>query len=507
MCQADKRTNNGTKEISDKKSFDVSGESVIRRRSKRDRNGLAKKVLRRHRKKNKEQNSNDILITLLPSLIGLTVGIFALMAKMGFRGRATVAGIDLGTTNSVICVQQPSKSVGEIICIPDPMSNSAIIPSIVSFSDETKAPFVGQAAKNRLNTHPHSTVYHAKRIIGRPFQNEAVKELQSEVEFGIVANGSFPLFELPGNLLVSPPEIGSYVLQHLLQITSNFLGHSSVKKAVVTIPAEFSPEQRAATLSAYALAGITVLRVLEEPTAAALAYGLDKKPGVEHVLVYDFGGGTLDVSILRMAQNGYVDVMGSAGDSTLGGADFDHAIVRYIEKRDPNLVHHFDSILEQWQTTEEELMSTCHDQIYPYSLCALSSLHAIAERIKINLSSVHNVKQVTEKCFIISSAPLPSPSDNSNLCPYLVLHNIDFTYREFLKAVQHLFPPSIAPIHQILNDLDLDASDIDEVVMVGGTTRMLHIRELVQQKLNLKSLNTDIDPDRVVAYGAASVID
>lgn len=296
------------------------------------------------------------------------------MAKMGFRGRADVAGIDLGTTNSVVCVQSPLESagqggVGKIECIPDPANGSPIVPSVVSFLDHVPGSgsgsgddrpnvVVGHEAKLRIDTHPHHTLYHAKRVIGRSFSHDSVKSLMEEVEFNVVpvveeeteaTSGSEEeegvAFRVPYHstapdgtdthkyLHIKPQQVGSYIVDHLISMTKKFLGHENVKTAVIAIPAKFSDEQRIATVQAFTDAGVKVARILEEPTAAALAYGLDKKDGVNHIMVYDFGGGTLDVSILHVSDGGYVDVMGSDGDNRLGGADFDAAVAHALMKR------------------------------------------------------------------------------------------------------------------------------------------------------------------------------
>ena len=268
---------------------------------------------------------------------------------MGFRGRATVAGIDLGTTNSVICVQKPDKGVGEIECIPDPSNNSPIVPSVVSFLEHWERKVgpsskissqllphpshvvVGQAAKRRIDSHPHHTLYQAKRVLGRPASDPSVAELSQEVEFGVhTHNDDQVFFQVPDTPLpISPQQVGSYVVHHLMQITQQFLGHDNVKSAVICVPAKFNTAQRQGTYEAFRAAGVSVARVVEEPTAAALAYGLHRKAGVDYILVYDFGGGTLDVSLLHVS-DGFVDVMGSDGDDRLGGADFDAAVSHFL---------------------------------------------------------------------------------------------------------------------------------------------------------------------------------
>jgi len=304
---------------------------------------------------------------------------------------------------------------------------------------------------------------------------------------------------------VSPEQIGAHILSYLLDITSTYFHYSSITSAVITIPAEFTAQQRIATVNAYKLANIKVIRIMEEPTAAALAYGLHNKDGVEHVLVYDFGGGTLDVSVLRIGQQGYVDVMGSAGDSNLGGADFDDALVKFITKHD-HFLQSFHDVLSHYNIDEEHIFTSCNIPINTV-LCTLSSLHTIAERIKIQLSSNSHINTVTEHCLTFDQ--FPQDNSWSSICSLLnTKHTITLTSHDFHKAVHHLYPRSVQPIRNVLTDLDLNQEDIDEVVMVGGTTRMIHIRELVKDEFtHIDALNTQIDPDITVAYGAASVID
>jgi len=546
---------------------------TTRRRSKRDRNPTRHPPVKQqqqpqppHKRKPRkikkdEKTIHDHIITILPSLIGLAVGSLALMAKLGFRGRATVAGIDLGTTNSVICVQTPSKGVGRIDCIPDPLTASPIIPSVVSFTpggggqSRSRIPshVVGAAAKDRMESHPHSTVYHAKRIIGREYRHPAVDDLRTEVPVPIVSNNTSPLFQVQIPLpeddghgsrpsagafssailpsadastttstrthLLSPQSVGSLVLTHLLSLTSQYLRHSSVTTAVIAIPAEFSMEQRVATLEAYSLAGIKVQRVLEEPTAAALAYGLDEKEGVEYVLVYDFGGGTLDVSLLRMGLDGFVDVMGSAGDNALGGADFDAVVSRFLMEREESVVEPVSVVMDVYEgKQEDDLVSVCAGAgVMEASLCTSSAFHAMAERMKIRLSDVDN-DMVSETCLTVSEefmAAISKAATSSQtslppieqVCHHFIPKSISLTRNEFNTLSQPLFDRAVLPIRNVLEEQDMSKEDIDEVVMVGGTTRMPHIRELVKQELGIEKLNVEIDPDLTVAYGAASVID
>ena len=296
--------------------------STVSVEPKKKKKKKVSKALQKHGK----DNPSGGLESLIPSLIGVAVLVVAVMAQRGFRGRASVAGIDLGTTNSVICVQRPSKGVGVIDCVEDPLTGSPIIPSVVSVYDlqresseikvgpssKTKTLLdphpsrvvVGHAAKRRIDTHPHQTLYNAKRVLGRSHDDDAVEDLRREVEFRIETEkrpetkgsdndkkSELPLesiFRVDNEVALSPQQVGGYVVNFLIGITREFLGHDNVKSAVLAVPAKFDAHQRRRTFEAFQLAGIKVARVLEEPTAAALAYGLHKKEGVEKILVYDF---------------------------------------------------------------------------------------------------------------------------------------------------------------------------------------------------------------------------
>jgi len=508
----------------------------------------------------KHQNDSQSggMDALIPSLIGVVVLIVVVMAKMGFRGRATVAGIDLGTTNSVVCVQAPSSGVGEIVCIPDPTTKSPVIPSVVSFLDHhharnfrlTKeekeaAPLglfphpvdvvVGQAAKDRINSHPHHTVYHAKRIIGRNYNHESVKSLEGEVDYNIVSNdesdgaASFGVpYHLPtedattatpSSAIITPSEIGSYIIHHLRTLTRNHLQHDNVHSAVIAIPAKFEPAQRDATIKAFEIAGLKVARILEEPTAAALAYGLHKRDDVHYVLVYDFGGGTLDISLLFIGEGGNIEVLGSDGDEQLGGADFDAAVAHWLlEKRGGEAIvkavmSSIDKIEASLNNDEgvdvEDSISEHCTKLKQAPLCTLSSLHTIGEQMKIGLSAHPNEPGsfVEKLCYMLPESHENIPHTADELCEAIVPVTLNLTLEEYDNAVSNLYERSVIPIQRLLKDMDLQKEEIDEVVMVGGTTRMPQIRELVRVELEKERLNTHIDPDLTVAYGAASVID
>jgi molecular chaperone DnaK (HSP70) len=556
----------------------------IRRRQKRERQKVwsathanfpsptsLKRIVKKKQKskmasKHSEDSKSGGLDALIPSAIGVVVLIFVIMAKMGFRGRATVAGIDLGTTNSVVCVQAPSKGVGEIVCIPDPATGSPVIPSVVSFLDHhhlrsfrltkeekeqnwpTLMPHpvdvvVGQAAKDRIDSHPHHSVYHAKRIIGREYEHESVNSLKGEVDFEIVSQSGlaairFPYHTPPSSdsaiadsiqdastttAVLSPSGIGAYIISHLKNITRNYLKHDNIKSVVIAIPAKFEPPQRDATVRAYQLAGLKVARILEEPTAAALAYGLHKRDDVHHVLVYDFGGGTLDVSLLYIGDGGNIEVLGSDGDEQLGGADFDAAVARWLlEKQGGDAIvktisDSVSRIMEGVVRSNSEMVLDIEDLIEAscpklknLPLCTLTSLHSIGERMKIGLSRYSNDPGVAveETCYRLPSVDMKNvPNTADELCETIIKVTFLLTHEEYDLAVNQLYTRSLLPIQRLLQELNLQKEEIDEVVMVGGTTRMPQIRELVRKELNKEKLNTHIDPDLTVAYGAALVLD
>ncbi|EED94663.1 HSP70 domain-containing protein, partial [Thalassiosira pseudonana CCMP1335] len=353
--------------------------------------------------------------------------------------RATVAGIDLGTTNSVICLFH-SLTITIIVTFEEKETIPSLLPHPVDV-------VVGQAAKDRINTHPHHTVYHAKRIIGREFDHASVES----VPYHLPPSETVP--EKLSSAVLFPSEVGAYIINHLKTITRNYLQHDNIQSAVIAIPAKFEPSQRDATIRAFQAAGLKVARVLEEPTAAALAYGLHKREDVHYVMVYDFGGGTLDISLLYVGEGGFIDVLGSDGDEQLGGADFDAAVAHWLlDKHDGDTI--VNRVTASMTKIEKDFLegSTRHDAM--------------------------DVEDLVEE-----------------LCPKLK--------ETPLCTVDHLYKRSILPIGRLLKDLNLQKDEIDEVVMVGGTTRMPQIRELVRVELEKERLNTHIDPDLTVAYGAA----
>ena len=481
--------------------------------------------------------------------------------------------------------------MGTIECIPDPFNNSPIVPSVISFLEpkhysKTKSykkkeelgynldpspsyVVVGSAAKHRINTHPHHTLYHAKRVMGRNFDDDAVQQLSNEVEFDIIQaqnieieddrsnegeHGNNVLFHVPyhgkslksktneylTNISLKPHQVGSYVINHLMEITTTYLGHDNVKSAVIAVPAKFNSRQRIETVQAFKDVGVNVARILEEPVAAALAYGLQKKEDVDYIIVYDFGGGTLDVSVLQVFDGGYVEVIGNDGDNRLGGADFDAAVAHYllesnddfgsnVVKRVMDALHAIEQSMNSDEDKnksteknnnnglEERLVAEC-SKLEEIPLCSLSSLHTLGEQMKIELSSYPNGDGVVSRQCLgmnpeinnsssTTTTTTITPKQISEFCDMLEPIDFQITSKDYDIACTKLYERSLSPVSRILKELDLTVDEIDEVVMVGGTTRMPQIREMVKKELQIESLNTSIDPDLTVAYGAASVID
>jgi molecular chaperone DnaK (HSP70) len=443
-----------------------------------------------------------------------------------------------------------SPTVGEIECIPDPFNNSPVVPSVVSFLDphhqyvridkedvseldpHPTHVVVGHAAKARIDSHPHHTVYHAKRALGAAFNDPAVTELRNEVEFELIENNTDVAFRVPfhkdykdgrktDSVSMPPHRVGSYVVHHLMKMASDYLGHGNVKSAVIAVPAKFNQAQIEATAQAFKDAGVKVARILEEPVAAALAYGLQKKENVDYILVYDFGGGTLDVSMLQVFDGGYVEVMGNDGDNHLGGADFDatvaHSLLeindgvggRVVERVSEALKSIEFNLTEEGEMGEEdieEMLSTQCQRLEETPLCTISSFHTIGEKMKISLSSKSD-DSVTGTCLGLASSSEEVPKSISEFCSRLEPISLSLSLEQYNTACAPLFERSLRPIRRLLEALDLHADEIDEVVMVGGTTQMPQVRTMVQAELGVEELNTSIDPDITVAYGAASVID
>ncbi|NJC70508.1 molecular chaperone DnaK [Planosporangium thailandense] len=369
---------------------------------------------------------------------------------------AKAVGIDLGTTNSVIAAHIDGQSQ----VIPN-AEGSRTTPSVVAFT-ETGERLVGQMARRQAVLNPKGTIYSAKRFIGRKYHE--VSEEAKIVSFDVVPGPDDAVrFNVHGKL-IAPEEVSAAVLRKLADDAGKQLGER-VTEAVITVPAYFNDAQRQATKDAGRIAGLNVLRIINEPTAAALAYGLDKK-GHETVLVYDFGGGTFDVSILDVG-DGVIEVRATAGDSHLGGDDFDRRLVDHIAdqfKRDTGI----------------DLRSDPQ---------ALQRLLEAAERAKVELSSVTQTQ--VNLPFITADATGPK---------HLTM---TVTRAAFEELTRDLVERTNGPVQQAMQDARVTADDIDEVILVGGTTRMPAVQALVKRLTRGKEPNMSVNPDEVVAIGAA----
>ncbi len=369
---------------------------------------------------------------------------------------AKAVGIDLGTTNSVIAAVEGGQ--------PTVISNaegSRTTPSVVAFTDQGER-LVGQLARRQAILNPKGTIYSAKRFIGRRFE-----EVQSEinaVSFDVVAGpDGMARFKIRDKLY-APEEISALVLRKLAEDASKYLGER-VTEAVITVPAYFNDAQRQATKDAGKIAGLEVLRIINEPTAAALAYGLDKK-GNETVLVFDLGGGTFDVSLLDVG-DGVVEVRATAGDTHLGGDDFDRRIVDYLA--------------DEFQ--RQESIDLRRDPQ------ALQRLFEAAEKAKVELSSVTQTQ-----------INLPFITADANGPKHL---NAALMRSKFEQLTGDLVERCLGPVEQVMKDAKITANDIDEVILVGGSTRVPAVQQLVRRLTGGKDPNMTVNPDEVVALGAA----
>jgi molecular chaperone DnaK len=365
-------------------------------------------------------------------------------------------GIDLGTTNSVIAAWEG----GEPVVIPN-VEGARTTPSVVAFTDSGER-LVGQLARRQAILNPKGTIYSSKRFIGRHF--DEVSEEAKAVAFDVVPGpGGVARFDVRGKLY-APEEISALVLRKLTEDAAKQLGER-VTQAVITVPAYFNDAQRQATKDAGKIAGLEVLRIINEPTAAALAYGLDKR-GHETVLVFDLGGGTFDVSILDVG-DGVVEVRSTSGDTHLGGDDYDRRIVDYLA--------------DEFQ--REQRIDVRSDAQ------ALQRLFEAAEKAKVELSSVSQTQ--VNLPFITADAAGPK-------------HLTATIMRSKFEEITHdLTQRCLEPVQQAMADAKVSANDIDEVILVGGSTRIPAVQNLVRRLTGGKDPNMTVNPDEVVALGAA----
>jgi molecular chaperone DnaK len=371
---------------------------------------------------------------------------------------AKVIGIDLGTTNSCVAVMD-----GKTPKVIENSEGGRTTPSIVAFTAADGERLVGQPAKRQAVTNPQRTVFAVKRLIGRRFDDPTVKEDQKLVPYKIVrADNGDAWVDIDGQKY-SPSQISAFILQKMKETAEAYLGEK-VEKAVITVPAYFNDAQRQATKDAGKIAGLEVLRIINEPTAAALAYGLDKKEG-KTIAVYDLGGGTFDISILEIG-DGVFEVKSTNGDTFLGGEDFDMRLVHYLAdefKKDQGIDLRKDPL-------------------------ALQRLKEAAEKAKIELSS----SQQTEINLPYITADASGPKHLA----------MKLSRAKFESLVDDLIQRTIQPVKNALKDAGTSPADIEEVVLVGGMTRMPKVQEVVKQLFG-KEPHKGVNPDEVVAIGAA----
>jgi heat shock protein 5 len=369
----------------------------------------------------------------------------------------TVIGIDLGTTYSCVGVMQH----GKVEIIPNDQGNR-ITPSYVAFTETER--LIGDSAKNQAPMNPKNTVFDAKRLIGRKYSDKTVQKDIKLWPFEVINKGEKPYVKVQykgEEHTFAPEEISAMVLQKMKQIAEAYIGHG-VTHAVVTVPAYFDDSQRASTKDAGTIAGLTVVRIINEPTAAAIAYGLDKKHKDTNIIVYDLGGGTFDVSLLTLDE-GVFEVVATNGDTHLGGEDFDERVMQHFIK----------------------LFKKKHNIDVRTNDRSVAKLRQEVEKAKRALSSATQVKVEIEN----------------------FAEGIDFsetlTRARFEELNNDLFRKTIKPLEIVLQDSGLKKSDIHEVLLVGGSTRIPKVQKIVKDFFNGKEPNRGINPDEAVAYGAA----
>jgi len=369
----------------------------------------------------------------------------------------TVIGIDLGTTYS--CVGVFKNNAVEIIANDQ---GNRITPSYVAWSEEGGERLVGDSAKNQASMNPENTVYDVKRLIGRNFKDKTVQSDMKLFPFSIVEKSGKPMIRIKSETKAfAPEEVSAMILAKMKTIAEGFLSET-VTHAVVTVPAYFNDAQRQATKDAGTISGMTVMRIINEPTAAAIAYGLDKKGGEKNILVFDLGGGTFDVTLLTI-DNGVFEVLATNGDTHLGGEDFDQRVMKYFMKK----------------FKKEHKVDVSKDKR------ALQKLRREVERVKRALSSQHQARLEIES----------------------LTQGIDFsetlTRARFEELNIDLFKKTLKPVAKVMSDAALKKSEVDEIVLVGGSTRIPKVQQLIKDYFNGKEPNRGINPDEAVAYGAA----
>ncbi|MFW6094144.1 MAG: molecular chaperone DnaK, partial [Pseudomonadota bacterium] len=373
-----------------------------------------------------------------------------------------IIGIDLGTTNSCVAIQE-----GKDAKVIENAEGDRTTPSIVAYTDDGET-LVGQSAKRQAVTNPANTLFAVKRLIGRKFSDSVVQKDIDMVPYKIAeANNGDAWIEVKGEKM-APPQVSAEVLKKMKKTAEEYLGED-VTEAVITVPAYFDDSQRQATKDAGRIAGLEVKRIINEPTAAALAYGMDKKRGDTKIAVYDLGGGTFDISIIEIAEvdgEHQFEVLATNGDTFLGGEDFDSKVITYLAK----------------EFERESGIDVTKDPL------AMQRLKEAAEKAKIELSS----RQQTDINLPYITADASGPKHL----------NLSLTRAKLESLVEDLVNRTIEPCKTALSDAGLTVNDVTDVILVGGQTRMPKVQQKVQELFG-KEPRKDVNPDEAVAIGAA----
>ena len=395
---------------------------------------------------------------LLSFLLVLALTAVAFVAKADDTPLGTVIGIDLGTTYSCVGVYKH----GKVEIIANDQGNR-ITPSYVAWTEDGER-MIGDSAKNQATINPENTVFDVKRLIGRKFTDKSVQADKKLVPYKIVNKDDKPYVEivLEGKARqFAPEEVSAMILVKMKEIAETYLG-KTVHHAVVTVPAYFNDAQRQATKDAGTISGMSVQRIINEPTAAAIAFGLDKKGGEKNILVFDLGGGTFDVTLLTI-DNGVFEVLATNGDTHLGGEDFDQRVMQYFIK----MLKKRDSLDIQGDKR------------------ALQKLRREVERVKRTLSSQHQARLEIEG----------------------LIEGTDFsetlTRARFEELNLDLFKKTLGPVQKVMDDADMSKSEVDEIVLVGGSTRIPKVQALLKEYFDGKEPSRGVNPDEAVAFGAA----